>query len=90
MSENPLVASDLLLGDHMTRYGHHFENITTARSSQKNHLQLLTWFSRSGSSLMTIDLMSDDHIRCHFLVGKFEKLKLTFSQLENSKYIYHL
>ena len=27
MSENPLVASGLLLGTHMAEYGHYFENL---------------------------------------------------------------
>ena len=30
ISENPLIASDLLLGYHMTGYGDHFENINSA------------------------------------------------------------
>ena len=30
MSENPLVASDLLLGGHVTGYGRHLENINSA------------------------------------------------------------
>ena len=31
MSENPLVASDLLLGGHVTGYGCHFEKLNSAR-----------------------------------------------------------
>ena len=31
MSGNPFVASDLLLGGHVTGYGRHFENINSAR-----------------------------------------------------------
>ena len=31
MSENLLVPLDLLLGGHLTGYGHHFENINSAQ-----------------------------------------------------------
>ena len=31
MSENPLVASDLLLSGHMTRYSLHFKKLDSAR-----------------------------------------------------------
>ena len=30
MSENPMAVSDLLLGGHITGYGHHFEKINSA------------------------------------------------------------
>ena len=31
MSENALVAPDLLSGGHVTKYGRHFENINSAQ-----------------------------------------------------------
>ena len=68
MSENPLVISDLLSGGHVTRYGRHFEKPTVldthigSSSSKQNYVLLIIRFSGLGSSLMTLDVMSDDHV----------------------------
>ena len=101
MSENPLVASDLLLGGHVTIYSRQCiikiltvsdTNIGSS-SSKYNYMLLIIRFLGSSRSLVTLDVMSDDFVTGYASIFRWENMKNYNLLLANWKILnifYHL